>query len=89
MDEKKQIIRDYIVQNFLFGDTDTVFSDDDSFMEKGILDSTGILDLILFVEKTFNIKIEDDEIVPANLDSLTHLDKFISQKVKVAQPFAA
>ncbi len=79
MDEKK-ILRDYIVENFLFGDTETQFSDDDSFMEKGILDSTGILDLILFLEENFDLKVEDDELVPENLDSINNLVAFISRK---------
>ena len=79
MDEKK-VLRDYIVENFLFGDTETQFTDDDSFMEKGILDSTGILDLILFLEENFDIKVEDDELIPENLDSINNLVAFISGK---------
>ena len=80
MEGIKEPIREYIIQNFLFGDTETVFSDSDSFMENGILDSTGILDIILFIENTYNIKIDDDEIVPDNLDSLDNLEKFITMK---------
>ena len=79
MDEKK-VLRDYIVENFLFGDTETQFTDDDSFMEKGILDSTGILDLILFLEENFDIKVEDDELIPENLDSINNLVAFIGRK---------
>ena len=79
MDEKK-ILRDYIVDNFLFGDTETKFTDDESFMEKGILDSTGILDLILFLEENFEIKVEDDELIPENLDSINNLVAFLGRK---------
>ena len=79
MDEKK-VLRDYIVENFLFGDTEAQFTDDDSFMEKGILDSTGILDLILFLEENFDIKVEDDELIPENLDSINNLVAFIGRK---------
>ena len=61
-DTKKQL-RDYIVENFLFGDTETEFSDTDSFMEKGIIDSTGILEMITYIEENFDIKIEDDELI--------------------------
>ncbi|MEJ2545556.1 MAG: acyl carrier protein [Calditrichaceae bacterium] len=80
-DTNKQL-RDYIVENFLFGDTDTEFSDSDSFMEKGIIDSTGILEVITYIEENFNIKIEDDELVPENLDSISNIVNFIDRKVK-------
>jgi len=80
MNEVKQQLRNYIVENFLFGDTDTKFEDSDSFMEKGILDSTGILDVILYLEENFNMKVEDDELVPENLDSVDNLEAFITRK---------
>jgi len=80
MAEIKNEIREYIVENFLFGDTDTVFADDDSFMENGLLDSTGILELIMFLENTFDIKVDDEEIIPENLDSLDRLESFINTK---------
>jgi len=79
MDIKDQL-RDYIVENFLFGDTEVEFNDEDSFMEKGILDSTGILELILYLEETFGIKIEDDELIPENLDSINNIVRFIETK---------
>jgi len=50
-------------------------------MEKGIIDSTGMLELIMFLEETYNIKIEDDELVPDNLDSLRNIGAFLSRKV--------
>ncbi len=80
MEDVKKQVRDYVVENFLFGDTDVEFSDSDSFMEQGILDSTGILELILFLEETFGIKIEDDELVPENLDSLENIARFVKEK---------
>ena len=80
MDNVKKQLRDYIVENFLFGDTEMEFSDSDSFMEKGILDSTGILDVILYLEENFNMKVEDDELIPDNLDSIDNLTAFIEQK---------
>ena len=80
MSDIKKELRDYIVENFLFGDTDSEFEDDTSFMDSGILDSTGILELINFVESTFNINIDDDEVLPENLDSLNNLEAFITQK---------
>ena len=80
MDDVKKQLRDYIVENFLFGDTETEFADSDSFMEKGILDSTGILDVILYLEENFDMKVEDDELIPENLDSIDNLTAFISRK---------
>ena len=80
MEELKKELREYIVENFLFGDEETKFEDEESFMEKGILDSTGILDVILFIEENYGIKVEDDELVPENLDSINNLSKFISKK---------
>ncbi len=80
MNNVKKQLRDYIVDNFLFGDTETEFSDAESFMEKGILDSTGILDVILYLEENFDMKVEDDELIPENLDSIDNLAAFISRK---------
>lgn len=82
MTDTKSQLRNYIVENFLFGDTETEFADSDSFMEKGIIDSTGILEIITFIEENYDIKIEDDEILPENLDSIDNLTNFISRKVK-------
>ena len=80
-DTKKQL-RDYIVENFLFGDTETEFTDNDSFMEKGIIDSTGILEVITYIEENYEIKIEDDELIPENLDSISNIVNFIDRKLK-------
>ncbi len=80
MADIKQTLREYIVENFLFGDTDFEFDDETSFMDSGILDSTGILELITFVESTFEITIDDDEVLPENLDSLKSLEAFITTK---------
>ena len=79
-DTKKQL-RDYIVENFLFGDTETEFTDNDSFMEKGIIDSTGILEVITYIEENYEIKIEDDELIPENLDSISNIVNFIDRKL--------
>ena len=81
MNEIKSEIKEYIIENFLFGDRDTLIEDDDSFMESGILDSTGILELITFIEDRYDIKLDDDEILPENLDSLNNLETFIKKKM--------
>jgi acyl carrier protein len=81
MSEVKQELRDYIVDTFLFGDTEIEFNDNDSFIEKGIINSTAILEVITFLEEKYGVKIEDDEILPENLDSLDNISSFIGKKV--------
>lgn len=78
----KEKIRSFIVETFLLGDDTTVFTDENSFLENGIVDSTGILELISFVEETYSISIEEEEMVPDNLDSLNNLSEFILKKSK-------
>ena len=74
-------IRQYVADNFLFSDDGYPLSDDASFLEEGIVDSTGVLELVMFVEETFNVTVEDDEIVPENLDSVAQLAAYIRRKV--------
>ncbi len=72
-------MREFIKHNFLFGGDDS-FSDDDSLLEQGIIDSTGVLELIMHIESTYDIAVEDDELVPENLDSIANLEHFITSK---------
>ncbi len=76
----KEQLKEYIVENFLFGDGEKLTDDDASFLENGIIDSTGILEVITFIEETFGVKIEDDEMLPENLDSLNNLETFLTKK---------
>jgi acyl carrier protein len=76
----KGIIKQFIVDNFLFGSTGEGFGDDDSFLENGIIDSTGILELIEFIESTYGIQTENDKLVPENLDSLNNVTRFVLKK---------
>jgi acyl carrier protein len=71
----------FIVDNFLFGSIPDSFSDDDSFLGRGIIDSTGILELIEYIEGTFGIAIEEDELLPENLDSLANAVAFVCRKL--------
>ena len=73
-------IRNFILENYLFTDEQSVLDSDDSFLEKGILDSTGILEVIYFLEDAFGIKIRDDEMIPENLDSVNNIVAFIARK---------
>ncbi|MCG8071078.1 MAG: acyl carrier protein [Candidatus Thiodiazotropha taylori] len=73
-------IRNYILENYLFTDEQSARDSGDSFLEKGILDSTGILEVIYFLEDEFSIKVEDTEMVPENLDSVNNIVAFIGRK---------
>lgn len=73
-------IRDYIVDNFLFGDGKHL-EPDTSFREKSVIDSMGILDLIGFLENTYEISIEDEDLIPENFDSLRVMSQFVDRKL--------
>ena len=74
-------IRQFVIDNFLFGQTDKQLGNSDSFLESGIIDSTGVLELIAFLESKFAISIGDDELVPANLDSVERVSGFVERKL--------
>lgn len=76
----REEVRDFIFKNFLFDDSGDSLDDNDSFLEKGIIDSTGMLELVAFLEEKFGVRIEDDELVPENLDSVAKLVDFITRK---------
>jgi len=73
-------VKEYILENYLFTDDMSALGNDDSFIEKGIIDSTGILEVIFFLEETFNIVVEDDEMVPENFDSVNNITTFVNKK---------
>lgn len=85
----KEQIRAFIVESFLFGDTSRVVADDASLIESDIVDSTGILELVSFVEDNFGITVGDAEILPANFDSINRVANFIASKRSAADPIAA
>jgi len=73
-------IRQYILENFLFTDDASALDSNDSFLEQGILDSTGILEVIMFLEEEFDVKVQEDEMIPENLDSVLNLVNFVKRK---------
>jgi len=77
----KEKIRQFIIDNFFFGSTSESFLDADSFLDNGIIDSTGILELIEFIEENFQITTENDELIPENLDSLNNVTRFVQKKM--------
>ncbi len=75
-----QKIRTFVIDNYLFGEEGKL-RNDDSFMESGIIDSTGILELVRFLEATFGVKISDEELIPDNLDSIEKIAAFLQRKL--------
>ena len=73
-------IRQFIFENFLFDAENNALDNNDSFLEKGIIDSTGILEVINWMEETFGFEVDDLELIPENLDSVNHLADFIKRK---------
>ena len=81
--EYYKVVDDFIVEHFLFGNKHDL-EGDSSLLENGIIDSTGALELTEFLEERFNIKIEDEEFIPENLDSINNICAFVDSKVRCA-----
>ena len=75
-------VQKYILENILFSQDASQLPLDDSFLEKGIIDSTGMLEVIFFLEETFQVKVADDEMIPANLDSVNKIAAYVARKKK-------
>jgi acyl carrier protein len=80
MDQVKGEIRRFVEDNVIMGASTAPLADGDSFLERHVLDSTGFLELIAFLEETYAIKVEDHEMVPENLDSLDSIAQYLSRK---------
>ena len=79
-DTIKNDVRAFIVENFLFGDATQAPADDASLIENDVIDSTGVLELVAFIEDRFGLAMSDADIVPANLDSLERIAAFVAAK---------
>jgi len=84
----ENVIRTFILENFLFTDDGSQLQNDASFLEEGVVDSTGVLELVMFVEETFGVTVEDEEILPENFDSVTQLARYVRSKTGEAIPDA-
>ncbi len=80
-DDIKNRLKTFITETFLVGNENEGLNDSDSFMQTGIIDSTGVLELASFIEQEYKFTIEDDEMTPGNLDSINNLVNFISRKI--------
>lgn len=75
-------VRAYVVDHFLFGQGGDKLTSEDSFLEKGLIDSTGVLEVVMFLEERFGIKVQDEELIPDNLDSLARIAGFVERKLQ-------
>jgi len=75
-------IRQFVIDNFLFGQDADTLKNDESFLESEIIDSTGVLELVSFIEATFGIEVHDDEMLPENLDSIRAISNYVSRKLE-------
>ena len=77
-------IREFVLDNFLMGDASAMLADHESLLQNGIIDSTGVLEVVMFLEARYGIKIEDRELVPENIDSVDNQVKFLQRKLHAA-----
>lgn len=83
MQDIESLIRAYISENILFSSNGYPYADDASFLEEGIVDSMGIMELVAFVDDNFGIEVEDEELVPDNFDSISRLASYIRFKASM------
>jgi acyl carrier protein len=82
MSQITEEVKTFILDNFMFGQDADELEPEDSLMEKGIIDSTGVLELVGFLERTFDIEVEDEELIPDNLDSIGNIARYVERKTK-------
>lgn len=82
--DAKSTLRTLILEDYLFTDDESALTDDMSFLQEGILDSMGILEIIMFLEERFQVSVAEDEMIPQNLDSINNLLGYIERKRKAA-----
>jgi acyl carrier protein len=82
LEQISQSIRKFLFDNYLFGYDENELSNDTSFLDFGVLDSTGILELIVFIESEFHIEVSDAEILPENLDSVDCVSRLVYKKIQ-------
>jgi acyl carrier protein len=79
MENIKNQVRSFVTSNFYVADP-TTLNDEASLLDRGVIDSTGVLEVIFFIEETFGIKVEDSEMLPDNLDSIERIANFVARK---------
>lgn len=79
--EQQRRIKQFVLQNFLFSEDESALGDHDSLIRGGIVDSTGIHELILFLEESYRISVSPDEMIPAHFDSIDSVNQFVTRKL--------
>lgn len=79
----REQVRTFVTSNFYVADQ-ALLADDESLLDRGVIDSTGVLEVILFIEETFGVRVEDSEMLPDNLDSIEHIADYVKRKLAVA-----
>lgn len=82
--EIEEQVRGYILENFLYTDDASELSDDQSLFDSGVVDSTGVLELVSFIEESYEVQVDDTELVPDNFDSVEKITAYIKRKVAEA-----
>ena len=83
-------VRKFVADNYMYREGLTSLQDSDSLLDKGLIDSTGVLELVFFLEKSFGVKVNDDEVLPENLDSIQRISRFVQMKLQPqAQAYVA
>jgi acyl carrier protein len=77
--ELKRQVREFVTSNFYVADPKSL-EDGTSLLDQGIIDSTGVLEVIMFIESTFGMTVEDSEMLPENLDSIERIAAFVARK---------
>lgn len=77
-------LRAYVLDTYLFTSDESALGNEDSFLGKGIIDSTGIMELVMFLEEQFGVKVDDSELLPENFDSINQLAQFVARKSSLA-----
>jgi acyl carrier protein len=80
MNQLKTELRKYITENFLFGQDNAILTDDVSFLEQGLIDSTGILEIVAHLDQAYGVSVEDEELIPMNFDSVNNLAAYVCRK---------
>ena len=86
--ELRNQVRDFVTSNFYVADPKSL-EDRTSLLDQGIIDSTGVLEVIMFIESTFGVTVEDAEMLPENLDSIDNIAAFVARKTSQPVPLAA
>ena len=83
--DTRNVIKSFIINHFLKGDKSINLRGDTLFIEEGIIDSVGVLELVAFIEETFGFRVEDEELTPENLDSINRLVTYVGLKIAVTK----